>query len=320
VTGGSGFVGGALLRRLAADGWRVRALARSARSAGTVSALGAEPVAGDLADVAALTTGATGADVVFHAAAHVEQWGTRAEFERVNVGGTRNVLAAARRAGVPRLVYVGSEAAMLAGRPLHDIDEDTPLQPDSASPYCATKARAELAVRKANGQGLRTVVLRPRLVWGPGDHTILPALVRSVTSGRFRWIGGGTHLTSTTYVDNAVEGLVLAATAPDPGPSYFVTDGPPMVFRDFVTRWLGTQGVTVPDRNLPPAVARVAAAATELVWRGLRLPGTPPIDRTTVWLAALECTVDIRRARAELGYAPPRTREEGFAALAAARA
>ncbi|MCW6009695.1 NAD-dependent epimerase/dehydratase family protein [Micromonospora sp. CPCC 205371] len=315
VTGGSGFVGGALIRRLVADGWRVRALARSERSARAVAGAGAEPAAGDLDRVDALAGGASGADVVFHCAAFVKQWGRREEYLRGNVTGTRNVIEACRRAGVPRLVHVGTEAAMLAGEPLVGIDEDTPLRPDSASPYCSTKAMAEMAVREANGGDLRTVVVRPRLVWGPGDSTLLPALVTAIHKGRFRWIGGGRQLTSTTYIDNAVHGLVLAATASDPGPSYFVTDGPPVVFRDFITEWVGTQGVKIPDRDLSPAAVRFVAVAAEGVWRTLRLPGEPPITRTAVWLSALECTVDISRAENELGYRPPVTREQGMAAL-----
>jgi nucleoside-diphosphate-sugar epimerase len=319
VTGGSGFVGGALVRRLVAEGWRVRALARSRTAADAVSCAGAEPVPGGLDDVDAMTTGSAGVDVAFHCAAYVKEWGTRQDYLRTNVAGTRHVVQACRQAGVPRLVHVGSEAAMLAGRPLRAIDEDTLLRPDSASLYCATKAMAEQAVVEANGVGLRTVVVRPRLIWGPGDTTILPALAEAVRTGRFAWIGGGTHLTSTTYIDNVVHGLVLAARATRPGRSYFVTDGAPVVFRDFVTSLLATQGITAPDRNVAPRVAATAAAVAEWVWRVLPLPGTPPLTRTAVWLASLECTVDIRRAQAELGYRPPVGRDEGMAAIRAAR-
>ncbi|MCA1674642.1 MAG: NAD-dependent epimerase/dehydratase family protein [Actinobacteria bacterium] len=315
VTGGSGFLGGALVRRLVADGWQVRALARSPQSAAAVAEAGAHAVHGDVDDLDALTSGTVGCEVAFHAAAQVTEWATREQYLRVNVGGTRNVIEACRRAGVRRLVHVGTEAAMLAGQPLIDIDETAPLRPDSASLYCATKAMAERAVLDARGDGLETVVVRPRLVWGPGDRTILPALVEAVRRGRFRWIGGGTHRTSTTYVDNAVHGLLLAATADHPGPSYFVTDGDPVIFREFVQKLLASQGVSVPDQSVPPAVARAAATVLELTWRVLRLRGTPPVTRTATWLASLECTIDITRARSELGYQPVTSRAEGLAML-----
>src|SRR5919206_1093819 len=117
VTGGSGFIGGRLIRRLVADGWRVRALARSERSGAAVQEAGAEAVAGDLDQVEAMRSGAEGCDVAFHAAAYVESWGRREDFERGNVTGTKNALEAARSAGGRRFVHVGTEAALLAGQP-----------------------------------------------------------------------------------------------------------------------------------------------------------------------------------------------------------
>jgi nucleoside-diphosphate-sugar epimerase len=318
VTGGSGFIGGRLIRRLVAEGWRVRGLARSDRSASTVAERGAEPVRGDLDDVESMRAGAEGCDLAFHAAAHLGEWGTRAEFERGNVGGTRNALEAAAAAGVRRFVHVGTEAGLMAGQALVGVDETAPLRPDSKALYSATKAQAEQAVIAANRDGFETVVLRPRLVWGVGDTTILPPLVDAVRSGRFAWVGGGTHLTDTTHVDNVIEGLLLAAGRGRPGEAYFVTDGEPVVFREFITEMLATQGMEIPDRNVPPAVARALAAVGEGAWRLLPLRGGPPLTRLAYWLSALECTIDISKAREELGYSPARTREEGMAELRAA--
>jgi nucleoside-diphosphate-sugar epimerase len=319
VTGGSGFIGGALIERLRRESWDVRALARSDESAERVRERGAEPVRGDLDDHDALRSGAEGGDTTFHAAAALGDWGDPDEFERVNVGGTANVIAASRAAGVRRLVHVGTEAALMAGEPLVNVNEDAPLRPDSPVLYSATKAKAELRVRAANRDGLETVVVRPRFVWGRGDTTLLPAMTAMVRAGRFRWIGGGTHLTATTHVDNTVEGLWLGATKAPGGGVWFVTDGEPVVFREFVSRLLETQGVTPPEGSLPPAVARVAAPASERVWRLLGRGGHPPLTRFATWLMSQECTIDISRAERDLGYKPIKTREEGLAELAAAR-
>jgi nucleoside-diphosphate-sugar epimerase len=316
VTGGSGFVGGALIRRLRAERHEVRALARSERSAERVRAAGAEAVHGDLEDRSALTAGAEGCELAFHAAAEVQEWGPWDAFARTNVIGTANVLEACRRAGVRRLVHVGTEAALLAGQPLVDADERSELRPDSPAPYCATKALADRLVR--GFQGLEALVVRPRLVWGAGDTTVLPGLVEAVRSGRFAWIGGGRHLTSTTHVDNVVEGLLLGARAGRPGEAYFVTDGEPLEFRDFATRLLATQGEAPPERELPAPVARAVAAAGEALWRSLALPGAPPLTRIGLWLTSLECTIDTSKARTELGYRPLVSVDEGLAALAGA--
>jgi nucleoside-diphosphate-sugar epimerase len=318
VTGGSGFIGGALIERLSREGWEVRALARSDGSAERVRERGADPMRGDLDDHDALRTGAEGSDTAFHAAAALGDWGDPDEFERVNVGGTANVIAACRAAGVRRLVHVGTEAALMAGEPLVNVNEDAPLRPDSPVLYSATKAKAELRVRAANRDGLETVVIRPRFVWGRGDTTLLPVMTAMVRAGRFRWIGGGTQLTATTHVDNTVEGLWLGATKAHGGGVWFVTDGEPVVFREFVSRLLETQGVTPPEGSLPSAVARVAAPASERAWRVLRRNGHPPLTRFATWLMSHECTIDISRAERDLGYKPIKTREEGLAELAAA--
>jgi nucleoside-diphosphate-sugar epimerase len=315
VTGGSGFIGGALVRRLVADGWTVRALARSDASADAVRERGAEPVRGELADTGSMAAGAAGCEVAFHAAAQLGDWGRREDFERGNVAGTRNALAAARQAGVRRFVHVGTEAALLAGDPLVEVDERAPLRFDSPALYSSTKARAEEAVIEANGNGLETVVVRPRFVWGRGDTTLLPAMAEMVRTGRFAWVGGGWQRTSTTHVDNAVEGLMLAAQRGAPGRVYFVTDGRPVVFRDFVTRLIETQGVTPTGRSVPAPVANAVATVGETGWRILSLPGRPPLTRLAVWLSALEATIDITRARTELGYTPVRTIDEGLEEL-----
>jgi nucleoside-diphosphate-sugar epimerase len=259
VTGGSGFIGGRLIERLRLDGHAVRALARSSGAAERVRARGAEPVQGDLCDVTAMRAGADGSELAFHAAATLGDWGPAELFERGNVQGTANVLRACADAGVRRFVHVGTEAALLAGRALVDVDESAALRPDSPALYSSTKARAEQAVLAANRERFETVVVRPRFVWGVGDTTLLATMVELVRRGRFAWIGGGRHRTSTTNVDNAVEGLVLGAARGRPGNAYFVTDGEPVVVprvRQQAARHAGGSATLTHDPRPPRPRAR----------------------------------------------------------------
>jgi len=320
VTGGSGFIGGRLIERLRADGHAVRALARSTSAAERVREHGAEPVEGDLADVAAMRAGAQSCELAFHAAAMLGDWGKRDDFEQGNVVGTRNALQACAEAGVRRFVHVGTEAALLAGQPLVDVDETAPLRPDSPALYSATKARAEQAVLAANRDGFETVVVRPRFVWGVGDTTLLPVMIEMVRAGRFAWIGGGRHRTSTTHVENTVEGLVLGAARGRPGNAYFVTDGESVVFREFISELLATQGEAAPSRSIPTMAARAIASAGETAWGLAPLPGRPPLTRLAFWLSSQECTIRIDRARDQLGYAPVMSIADGLAQLAQLRA
>ena len=315
VTGGSGFIGGRLIERLVRDGSTVRALARSDESAAKVAALGAEAVRGDLDDRDSMAAGAAGAEVAFHLAAALGEWGPWEDFERGNVTGTRNALEGCSAAGVGRFVHCGTEAALMAGQPLVHVDESAPLRPDSRAPYPATKARAELEVRRANRPGFETMTLRPRFVWGAGDTTLLPEMVTTVEAGQWAWIGGGRNVTDTAHVDNVVEGLLRTAERGRPGEAYFVTDGEPVVFREFVTTLLETQGVTPPDRSVPAWTARPLAVVSEAAWKLLPLPGDPPMTTFRSWLLTQECTIEIGKARTELGYEPVVSHEEGLTEL-----
>lgn len=318
VTGGSGFVGRHLIRTLTDSGHRVRALARSEGAAATVTAAGADAVRGEITDTAALSTGMAGSAVVIHAAAHTAQWGPRAQFVEVNVVGTEAVLAAARAAGVPRVVHLSTEAVLADGRPLVGVDETHPVPARPVGEYARTKALAERRVLAADGPGLTTVVLRPRLVWGPGDTTVLPAVLAAARAGRFAWIDGGRYLTTTCHVHNVCTGVAAALVGGRGGQVYFLTDGTPVELRAFLTALADTAGVRLGDTSVPRGVAVAGARVLEWAWRLLRVTGEPPLTRTFLALSAQEMTVSDAKARRELGYRPAVERSAGLAALAAA--
>jgi nucleoside-diphosphate-sugar epimerase len=313
VTGGSGFVGGRVIAALRARGVEVAALARSDGSARAVEALGATAARGDLDDAAALEAGMRGCDVVVHAAAHVLEHGPLADFMRVNVAGTERVLAAARTAGVRRVVHVGTEAVLADGKPIVRADETVPRTKHPAGPYPRTKGLAEAAVLAANKDGLETVVVRPRFIWGKGDQNLGPKIAERARRGKFAWIAGGRHLTSTCHVDNVCEGVLLAAERGKPGEIYFLTDGEPVEFRAFMTKLLAAYGVDAGTRRVPRWLARAVAALT--AWMK-----EPPVTKTAVALVGVEVTVDDAKARRELGYTAATSREAGLVELGASLA
>ena len=285
VTGGSGFIGRVLVRRLLAEGHSVRVLVRSEESAEKVSALGAEAVRGELTDPATWRDAVTGSEVVFHLAAETDISADRARQELVTVRGTQAAVNAARHANVPRFVHCGTEAALLAGDPLAEVDETAPLRPDSEAVYCAVKADAEKIVLDANAPGFATVSIRPRMVWGP-ESILIDMLIEMAKAEQFAWIEGGRHTTDITFVDNCVEGLMLGWRRGRPGQAYFVTDRHRVTFREFWETIFEIYGVDKPTAELD---AEAAAGAIPVPAR---------------WFLGQTCTLRTDKAVTELGYRP----------------
>lgn len=315
VTGGSGYVGRNLIRRLVADGHAVVALARSPASAAAIESLGARAAAGDILDRASLEAGMAGCRWLVHAAADTGHGGFSAGQHRTNLEGTRHVFEAARAAGIERAVHLSTEAVLLSGRPLVRANESTPIPARHAGSYSASKAAAERMALSLSSAACPVVVVRPRFVWGRDDTTALPQLVAAARSGQLVWIAGGGYLTSTTHVDNAVEGILRALRHGRGGEAYFVTDGEPLPFRTFVSQLLERAGVTPPTNSVP----RWLVAAMARLGDGLeRLSGGrlhPPIGGQAYGTVGVEVTLDITKAERELGYRPVITREAGLATI-----
>lgn len=213
-------------------------------------------------------------------------------------------------------MHVSTEAVLVEpGRDLRGVDETWPRAQDPVGAYAWSKGLAEEVVEELARRGLPGSIVRPRFVWGPGDGTILPAFRASIEERSFAWIGGGRYPASTTHVRNAAEGILRAAQAGEPGEPYFVTDGEPVEFRSFLTRYLEAGGVHPPDRSVPRPLAAAGARAAEAAWRWLPLPGEPPLSRASIELMGKPVTIDDSKAREKLGYEPVVGVEEGLAEL-----
>jgi 2-alkyl-3-oxoalkanoate reductase len=175
VTGGGGFLGSAIVRRLLARGDRVRSLARGLHP--QLDALGVEQVQGDVADLASVEKAVADCHIVYHVAARAGIWGRFEDYQRTNVEGTLHVILACRRHGVGRLVYTSSPSVVFDGRDMAGVDESVPYPARYEAHYPRTKAEAERLVLQANGSGLATVALRPHLIWGPGDNHLVPRIL-----------------------------------------------------------------------------------------------------------------------------------------------
>lgn len=306
VTGGSGFLGTEICRRLAARGHHVRSLQRGHRSP---VPNGAEAVLGDVRDTATVTDAVRGCDAVVHTAALADVWGPRRDFASVNITGTANVLDACRRQGVTRLVHCSSASVVFAGKDLEGVDESAPYPRRFLAPYPWSKARAERLVLAADSPGLATVSLRPHLIWGDADPHLLPVLRGAIRRGKLRLPGTGANRVDTVHVADAAEAHVLAVErlAPDSplaGASYFVTQGRPCGLATTVRGMLARYGTTAEITLVPSPVARTAAALLEVTARAARSTRRPLLTRFLAAELIHAHWFDISAARRDLGYAP----------------
>ncbi len=319
VTGGTGFIGRKIVERLVERGDQVHVLARG--HSGTDLPAGAELHRGDVADMSSVGSAARGCAVVFHVAAKAGISGPREEYRRANVEGTRNVLGACLRHGIPRLVHTSTPSVVFDGKGMEGADESAPYPDRYEAAYPETKAEAERMVLAANGPEFATVALRPHLVWGPGDRHLVPRILERARAGKLALVGDGSNRVDSTYVDNAVDAHLLAAEkcapgAPAAGRAYFITNGEPLTMKDLLDRILAAAGLPPVEKTVSPSAAVAAGFAFEMAHAWFGLGGEP---RMTPWMARELSTAhwfDISAARRDLGYVPKVSIDEGMKRLA----
>lgn len=325
VTGASGFVGTALVERLATLGVPVRALLR-AHSRAQLPA-GVEAVRGDLTDPASLLRAVRGVETVFHVGGLIAHAGRGADFTRVNVDGTRALLWAAGTAGVRQLIFTSTPSVIADGRDHFGVDESAPFAVRSFSHYARSKAVAERLVLAAHSPTLHTLALRPHLVWGPGESQWVQGFLRhaqrSLARGGQWRIGDGRNRVGMTYLDDCVNAHLAAAMALRAdggvgGAAYFVHGGEPVVLWDWVAALCRACGLQPPTRSLPAPIARVIGHAGDLLRAVSGGRCNLHLSRYLVDELVTEHYSDIRRARERLGYVPTVSVAEGISRVAAA--
>jgi len=322
VTGGGGFLGRHVVQQLRARGDDVTVLARGHYP--QVEALGATSVQWDLTRAEGLADVVRSHDVVFHVASFVGPWGRRQQFLDINVGGTENLLAACRDAGVTRFVYTSSPSATFGPEPADPGTEAScPYPVVFGSDYSESKALAEQQVLAANGPELATTSLRPHLIYGPDEPHMLPRILARQRQGRLKRVGDGQNRVSLTFVDNGAAAHLQAADAlapssPNAGKAYFINDPEPVVLWHWIDRFLEGVGAGRVQGAVSLKLAGRVGGVLEWIWRTFRLGGEPPMTRfgafglgTTHWY---RCSA----AEQDFGFACPVSGEEGLARTVAA--
>lgn len=313
ITGGSGFIGSKIIERLSGE-HQFFAMARSEHAAKKLMELGATPIHCELGAVK--PEHMSNCDMIIHAAAFVKEWGTREQFMETTVKGTEQLIDAAKKAGIKKFIHISTEAVLFVGKDLNNIDETYPYPNKSQFLYSESKLLAEKLVLEANEPNrFEVMVIRPRMVWGPGDQTILPILVDFVKKNKFMWVNDGKNITSTTHIYNLVHGIKCAMNQWKPQQVYFITDDEIKPYKEFLTRYIGTQGLTPPNKSISKFMARTVSEMIEFIWINFRLKSTPPLIRLAAYMISSNFSISHAKATREIGYKPIISEAEGMAEL-----
>lgn len=318
VTGGRGFVGYHLVDALMARGDDVTVI----DMADSAHRNDVRYLKADVCDPDAMVRACEGADIVFHNASvvHTKQ-NLVDEVWRINLGGTENVMRACEKAGVARILYVSSASAVYEGHDIRNGDETLPYSRISQAPYADSKIAAEKAVIAANGSKLATCAIRPHVIFGPGDRRLIPNLLVRARNGSLRFAVGREKkkLSDFTYVDNLIDAMLraderLAPGSTVAGQAYFITNGEPMGFWDFVEIFLEKFGAKPLIGSVPYPVAYGIAAVVEGfdTLRGGTLGQEDGFTRFAIKYMCTDHYFSIAKAKRDLGYDPKVSIREGI--------
>ena len=309
VTGATGFLGGAMARRLLAAGEPVIAVGRNREKLAGLARLGATPLDLDLVHSPIPQTLPPASHLV-HCAALSSPWGARSAFEAANIHGTQRAMGLASAAGVRRFVHISSPSVYFRFADQERVPEDTILPPP-VNAYAATKAASETRVLAE--PSLDPIILRPRGLYGPGDTALLPRLLRAARQRPLPLMRDGSAATDLTYIDDVVDAVLAAMHAPSPAARVFnISGGQALSIRTVAEQAAAKAGIEIRWQRLPWSAVRAVTLLNEALHA--ILPGRPEPSVTAygAGLFAFRQTLDISRARDMLGWEPRVTFEEGL--------
>jgi nucleoside-diphosphate-sugar epimerase len=319
VTGATGFLGGRLVERLLLLGWTVTTIGRNQTIGRQLQERGAQYLQIDLRDKTRIMEACAGQDAAFHCGALSSPWGKYSDFYGINVEGTRNIIAGCSKHGIQRLIHVSTPSVYFDFTDRLQIAEASPLPARFANAYAATKRLAELEIEQAILQGLQAVMIRPRAIFGPGDTSILPRLIKANTKRGIPMIDDGRAWIDLTYVDNVVDAMLLCLEAPAAalGRIYNISNGEPVQLNHILPRLFNKLNVPMRAKSIPYRTAYAIAAAMEVIAKLHRNGKEPMLTRYTVGILGRSQTLNISAARELLGYAPKISVDAGLDAFAA---
>ena len=316
VTGGGGFLGGAIVKRLVETGHSVTSYSRNLYP--KLSKLGVQHIRGDIGNSESVESACKGMDLVFHVAAQTGIWGPYEKYYQTNVVGTENVISACRKNKVSGLIYTSSPSVVFNGTDMEGVDESVPYPSRYLAHYPATKAMAEKRVLAAANEGINAIVLRPHLIWGPEDTALVPRII--ARAKRLKKIGDGSNLVDTVYIDNASDAHILAAEKLLANPRlsgriYFISQGKPIPLWHMVNHIRQAAGLPPVNRSIPKWLALWIGAFMEGVYKTFGIQSEPQMTRFLAEELATAHWFDITAARKDLEYEPRVSIEEGLQRL-----
>jgi nucleoside-diphosphate-sugar epimerase len=318
ITGGGGFLGSALAKKLLSLGNEVTILGR--RSYPEFEKM-FYCIQTDVRDLSSVVKALEGQEVVFHTAAIPGIWGDYKDFYRTDVQGTQNVIFACHKNKVKKIIYTSSPSVVFGQKDIEGVGEKTSYPDEYLCHYPKTKAIAEQMVMEANGcKGLATVCIRPHLIWGPGDPYLLPRIVERVKNRKLIRVGEGTNLVDMTYIDNAVEAHIKACenldlNSPVAGKCYFVSDDKPVLLWEWIEEVLIQLKLPGVTKSISFKHAFRLGKILEIFYKILLIKKEPPMTRFLATQLAKSHYFNIAQSKQDFGYKPLVTNEEGIKRL-----
>ncbi len=318
VTGGGGFLGGAIVRALLKRGDTVRAIQRGHYP--ELVALGVDAIQGDLCKADDIDAAASGCDIVYHVAALAGVWGDYDKYYQANVVATKNVIDACKKHHINYLVYTSTPSVVFDGTSEEGIDESTPYAETFFNAYQETKAEAEQLVLSSNSAKLKTVALRPHLIWGPGDRHLAPRVISRAKAGRLRLVGNKENKVDSCYIDNAVTAHLLAGDDLQKdekcaGKAYFISNDEPIAMSDLINKILATVGLSPIKKRINAHAAYYVGVILERVYSVFKVEEEPLMTRFVAKQLSTAHWFDLSAAKRDLLYTPEISIDEGMKRL-----